>query len=119
MPQYAYTEGGNDGKTHSWMYKQIITLTPNPTCTNEVLRFVTNVKLLNDSYSEINYLYGISNLIRLVSFMTCFVTKVTSIDRITLLHSKLAQLVIQVQYHVNIIYSLRGGCAHTFGVKRR
>ena len=48
--------------------------------------------------------------------MMCFVTKATLMHR--KLHyvskcSKLVQLVVKVQYHVNVIYSLGGGHTHT------
>ena len=46
-----------------------------------------------------------------VSVTTCFVTMTAPIQRIVSLvskHSKLVQLVVQVKYHVNVIYSLGG-----------
>ena len=66
---------------------------------------VTNVQLLkNDFYSKIKNLYG---LIRLISFTMHFVIKAMPIDTFLWYVLKLTQLNIQVQYHVNVIYSLR------------
>ena len=51
----------------------------------------------------------------MVSVTTCFVTKAKLMHR--KLHyvskcNKLVQLVVQVKYHVNVIYSLKGGHTH-------
>ena len=46
----------------------------------EVLQLGTNVQLLNDSYSEINDLYGIT--IDLLAFTVYFVIKAMPMDRI-------------------------------------
>ena len=48
--------------------------------------------------------------------MSCFITKATSVHRKLRYGSKrnkLVQLVGQVQYHKNVIYSLGGGHTHT------
>ena len=52
----------------------------------------------------------------LVSVTTCFVTMATPMRRKLRYVSKcnkLVQLVVLVQYHVNVIYSLGGGHTHT------
>ena len=51
----------------------------------------------------------------MVSVATCFVTIATLIQKIALLrfYNNLVQLVVQVQYHVNVIYSLGGRHTHT------
>ena len=52
----------------------------------------------------------------LITVVMCFVTKATPMRRKLRYISKcnrLVQLVVQVQYHVTVIYSLRGGHTHT------
>ena len=78
-----------------------------------ILLLMYNCK--NDPYSEINDLYGIT-----IVLLGCFLSQCASLLRslwwIKFLHyiskcSKLVQLVLQIQYHVNVIYS--HGDGHT------
>ena len=54
-------------------------------------------------------------IITLVTVTSCFVTKATPVHRklpCVSKRNKLVQLVVQVQYHLNVIYCLGGGDAH-------
>ena len=74
-----------------------------PTIIAEVFHLVSNKTHIETD----DLLWHYYILIMLVSFMMCFLTKATSMDRIALLHfkfSKLAQIVIQVG--TNVVNSL-------------
>ena len=82
----------------------------------EVPHHVIRIQTLNHPFSETNDFYNGS-----ITLLGWFTSWCASLPRSWLLiklfhyvlkHSKLAQLAIYIQYHMNAIYNLRGGHTH-------